>query len=332
MERVVRLVVASMRTQYASTRPALRGQHPKTHGCVRAEFAIDAQVPSDLRHGIFATPTTYEAWIRFSSSAVPPKPDFRRDAQGMSIKLLGVPGRKVLEGESRASTQDFVLVNHDVFFCRDAVQYADFAEWISRPGRSSGRVGTALRTGAFFFPSMRPSTWQTHPALNLVRVIHQRVTNPLRIRYWSQTPYLLGTGLAVKYSARPQPSTNLPPPRQDSADRLATAMAQTLESHDVFLDFLVQRQLDPRTMPIEDATVTWGEDPSPFDKVATIRIPVQDCGSQARRSYAEGLRFTPWHALPAHRPLGGINRVRRAVYIESAKVREELNGPLPPEP
>lgn len=32
----------------------------------------------------------------------------------------------------------------------------------------------------------------------------------------------------------------------------------------------------------------------------------------------EEMAFTPWHALTAHQPLGGINRLRRQVYLGSA--------------
>jgi hypothetical protein len=48
--------------------------------------------------------------------------------------------------------------------------------------------------------------------------------------------------------------------------------------------------------------------------VATIRIPAQDFTTEAMKDFAENLSCTPWHSLPEHRPLGGINRVRRTVY------------------
>jgi hypothetical protein len=74
-------------------------------------------------------------------------------------------------------------------------------------------------------------------------------------------------------------------------------------------------------MPVEDPTVRWAESASPFQKVATLRIPVQDCSPQQRRNHGERLVFTPWHALEEHRPLGGINRVRKAVYLASSRLR-----------
>ena len=78
-------------------------------------------------------------------------------------------------------------------------------------------------------------------------------------------------------------------------------------------------------MPIEDPTIPWKEHASPFRKVATIRIPAQDLTSKARKDFAESLSFTPWHSLPDHRPLGGINRVRGAVYDAVSKLRHAKN-------
>jgi hypothetical protein len=65
---------------------------------------------------------------------------------------------------------------------------------------------------------------------------------------------------------------------------------------------------------------------SPYRKVATIRIPAQSFESPARMQYCENLVFSPWHTLPEHRPLGGINRAREVVYAVMSKRRHELNG------
>ncbi|MDQ2826562.1 MAG: catalase, partial [Actinomycetota bacterium] len=89
---------------------------------------------------------------------------------------------------------------------------------------------------------------------------------------------------------------------------------------------MVQVRTNPASMPVEDPTTRWSERRSPFRKVATIRIPSQDFTSEARKSFAENLSFTPWHALAEHRPLGGINRVRRAVYDAVSEVRHQKNG------
>ena len=85
-------------------------------------------------------------------------------------------------------------------------------------------------------------------------------------------------------------------------------------------------------MDVEKSTVEWKEEDAPFIKVATITIPRQTFATPERDQFGENLSFTPWHALPQHRPLGSINRTRRVVYETISKLRHELNGTLRREP
>jgi hypothetical protein len=310
--RVVELTRAKFERDYASVRPALRDQHPKSHGCVRAQFVVGPDVPPDLRYGIFAEPRTYSAWIRYSSSSAQPRPDSKRDAHGMSIKVMDVHGEKVLPSERNETTQDFIVANSRVFFCRNASDYVVLASRMSE--------GKLLK----FFFGADPREWRVHEFVNMMIATQKKVVNPLQIRYWSQTPFALGP-LAVKYSAQPNGRRTDRKPTSAGSNYLEDAMARQLASGDASFDFMVQLQTDPREMPVEDPTIRWKERASPFRKVATIRIPSQDFTSKARTDFAEGLSFTPWHSLAQHRPLGGINRVRGAVYEAISKLRHEKN-------
>jgi hypothetical protein len=111
-------------------------------------------------------------------------------------------------------------------------------------------------------------------------------------------------------------------PSVDSPDKLRLAMAAQLKSHEARFEFLVQVQTDPVAMPVEDPTVEWN---APWQKVATIRIPPQTFDSPEQMTFCENLSFTPWHSLADHRPLGGINRSRKAIYRAISQQRHELN-------
>lgn len=293
--------------------PARRDQHPKAHGCVHAHFIIADDVPSELRHGIFREPRTYDAWIRFSSSSPLMTPDTKRDAHGMAIKIVGVPGEKVLEDERNADTQDFILANNNAFFVRSAHDYVQFMQ-----------AFTGGKVLSFFF-AWNPFHWRLRELTNMLLSVGKRITNPLHTRYWSQTPYRLGPH-AVKYSAMPHSQTVDPMPESPGPDFLREIMIQTLQQGDVFLDFLVQVQTDPVRMPVEDSTVVWDERLSPFRRVATIRIPAQDFDTPERHEFAENLSYNPWHSLPDHQPLGCMNRIRRRVYEMISRLRHERNG------
>jgi len=91
-------------------------------------------------------------------------------------------------------------------------------------------------------------------------------------------------------------------------------------------DFLVQLQKPEMNMPVEDPTVQWKESDSPFIVVARLELPKQDIEPALANNFCENLSFTPWHALPAHEPVGGLNRVRKAVYQGISRYRRCLNG------
>ena len=77
---------------------------------------------------------------------------------------------------------------------------------------------------------------------------------------------------------------------------------------------------------IEDASIEWSASESPFIPVARIVFSAQDFASEEQANTCQHLSFTPWHALPAHRPLGSLNRARKTAYSSISSVRHGLNG------
>jgi hypothetical protein len=113
---------------------------------------------------------------------------------------------------------------------------------------------------------------------------------------------------------------------------LRAAMRKQLATEGACFDFMVQLQTDAELLPVEDATVEWDETVSPFRKVARIDIPPQSFESPARMEFCENLAFNPWRSLPEHRPLGGLNRVRKDLYQAMAEFRHQQNGVTYTEP
>jgi hypothetical protein len=293
------------------TRPMRRDAHPKHHAVVVAEFTVGNDVPHELRHGVFAKARTFPALLRLSNSAPRDQPDLIKDVRGFAIKLLGVEGPKLLEDERDAETQDFVMASAPAFFVRNALEYKPFTKDVvkKRPLR-------------FFWG--RGEEFMGFMKANI------RIKNPLGQRYWSQSPFLLGPH-AVKYSAVPT-TAHVVGRVGLSRNYLRANLAAHLRDHEATFDFMVQLQTDPIAMPIEDPTIRWDETVSPFRKVATIRIPKQICDSPEQLTFAENLSFTPWHSLPEHRPLGGINRIRKVVYREISQMRHHANRVVRREP
>ena len=287
------------------SRPALRAAHAKGHGCVEAEFRVPELDPS-LRVGVFREPNRYPALIRFSNASNRPSADARSDSRGMAIKLFGVPGEKLLATESEADTQDFVMINFPVFFVDSVANYLAFT-----------RQQVNGNLFSYFILHLR----QLFLVLSAQRA---EATSPLAIRYWSMSPYLFGDR-AMKYSATPCRSSDPPSTPVESPDFLADRMADQLATGGACFDFSIQLRVDSARMPIEDPTVEWSEEAAPFVKVAEIQIPQQEFRSEAQIRACENVSMNPWHSIPEHRPLGGINRLRRSVYEATSRLRRELN-------
>ncbi len=284
-----------------------RDVHIKMHALVKAEFSVLPNLPPELRVGVFKESRTYQAWIRFSNSEGVIKPDAARDARGMAIKLMGVPGAKLLPLEKDAQTQDFILVSTPVFPTRDVEEFAVLA---------SAMAGSLLAKLRYFLTHWR-ALWILLRAL-------RKFANPLQIAYYSTTPYLFGSS-AVKYSAIPRVSVPDPMPDAPADDYLRLAIIRQLREGEALFDFCVQLQTDPARMPIEDPRYAWPVALSPPRKAASIRIMRQDLELENLQAFGENMSFSPWHALPEHRPLGGINRARKVVYEAISTFRHRSN-------
>ena len=306
---VLRLVEAKVREAAKTDPPARRDAHPKGHGCVKALFTIRNDLPPELRTGLFAKPAAYDAWIRFSNGNPTPQADSKGDGRGLAIKLMNV-------ADSPSTTQDFILINHPVFAARDVVDYL--------------ALEAANPFWRFFVPDFNPLHLRVHEALIAFAILRKKVNNLLNIQYWSMSAYRLGDS-ACKFSARPSgpESTYI---ATDDPNFLRLNLVRHLAGRDAEFDFMIQRRARPEAMPVEDPTIEWNERDAPFVPVARITIPKQTFDSPAQMTFCENLSFSPWHCVDAHRPLGGLNRLRRSVYETISRVRHELNHVARKEP
>jgi Dyp-type peroxidase family len=305
-----------MKRDYAGGK-TLRDAHPKMHGCVRATLTVARDLPPELAVGVFRAPRTYKAWVRFSNASGEISPDKKPDIRGVAIKLLDVPGPKLLEGFEDCRTHDFVLISSDAFVTKDVSEFDALVR---------AMVGGTWRFGAFLL---------THPrvAQNLFTALRVH-TSLLDVRYFSVAPYLFGSE-AVKYSLQPSaPRVNVR--SRPGPDFLREALKAELEAGAATFDFLVQQRVDadtaPHMTPIEDPRVAWREPHARLRKVATLELLQEDFDTPERREFGENLSFNPWRCLAEHRPLGGISRARRQVYRTLSGYRHDRNAAPVEEP
>jgi hypothetical protein len=312
---IVDSMSAFLHRTYADGRPAERAGNTKTYGVVRAFFDVLPDVTPHLRHGLFAEPATYPAWVRFAGPGPLAPPDMQDNGVlSIGIKVMGVPGRKLLDEEG---TQDFTGISAPTFTTPNVFENVKLQRHVFN--------GTPV----LYFLGPRDH----HLLDGIMQGLYSKTqVNPLSERYWSCSSYLLGDGQAMHYSLVPRVRLRTRFPRHPSDDYLRAAMVETLGERSVEFDFLVQVQTDAQRMPIEDDGIEWPERLSPFVPVGRLRIPAQHFDSPGQLAFADNLSFNPWHCVAAHRPLGNQNRARRTIYQHLSEVRQAMNRAAHVEP
>ena len=362
IDNIVNLTIAHLKRRYPSGDGIRRAVHAKDHGCVRAQFEVLPELPDDLRVGVFSRPGhVYDAWIRFSNAAVLDAADsqdesgvIRHGSRGMAIQLQGVSGTPLIPTVG-ALTQDFLMVNHPVFAFANVEDYEalnlvlqadgdapnrffkerirrlpegkpDLADPVTRRAVHSAQIVSRIQSDSLTPPPRNPPTppaFQEPPA------------SPVDNRYFSAAPFMFGSDRVMKFSATPVAPQRHAVPNLTQRDYLKEALYERLKADDAkAIVFTFQVQLRPASdfvgkveSEIEDACFEWAESVYRFRDVARITIPPQDIKDPDRQKLCENLSFTPWSGVAEHRPLGGINRLRRAVYEASAQFRHASNDP-----
>ena len=290
-----------------------RGGNTKTHGIVRGEFVVHDDLPAEFRHGIYAEPHTYRAWVRFSGPGPYITPDIDDPGfMSISIKLMGVPGPKLMKDEE--FTLDMFGVSTATFVTPDTKANAQL------------QIESVKNASIYYFLNFhRPHILD----LIMQSLFIKTQTSPFEAPYFSCVPYLLGKGQAMQYSVWPKSKKRSRIPRlpfRPPDDYLRNAMVAALTAGDVEFDFSLQLQTDPFLMPIENNAVLWPEKLSPRVSVATLRLPRQQFDSPAQMEFAKKLSYNPWHTIEEHRPLGNQSRARRRMYETLSKLRHDMNA------
>jgi len=307
--------------QHRESTRYLRDAHAKAHGCVKAEVQVLPDLAGELRQGVFNEPgKTWQATMRLSNGNAYPQFDSIRDARGMAIKLLDVPGKQLLHDQQSRGEQDFVMFNHPNFFVSDVAEYRQ-----NVAAQADGKKVMA------FFPGWNPQTWQVRHLFIALATLSPAPESPTQTTYFSVSPYKFGEANA-KFRVMPDPAScptyTLPAQNQKLPNFLRNALNQQLSTDRMPACFVlqIQRQDPARYMPIEDTSIEWQQSDAPFESVARIKVPAQDFDTPALNVQCDNQSFNPWFGLEAHRPIGGINRLRKAVYEAVSEYRHSRNG------
>ena len=314
-------------------RHATRSVHAKSHGLLRADLRVHTGLPPELAQGMFAKPGTLPAILRFSTNPGDVLADSVSTPRGLAVKVVGVDGPMVAEHAGNR-TQDFVFVNAKTFLAPDAEAFI----------KSQKIILANANDPEVFKKAVSGVAAATNAVLGVVG-LHSANLEQLGAPHTHPLGETFGSTAAVRYGDHVAKITIAPVSANLLAlkdkhvgvafhySALRDAIVEFFKTERAEWEVRVQLCTDTQKMPIEDPSVEWPEDLSPYRAVATLVAEPQEAYSPERRVFCdENLHFNPWHALAAHRPLGNIMRARRKSYALSTQYRHRMNGHVAVEP
>lgn len=312
---------------------AMRATHSKATGLLKGELLIADDLPAELAQGLFASSGRYDALIRFSQGPSQPVLDKASGQRGMSIKVLGVDGAHIAESREK-TTQDWVLAVEPAFVSSNTKAfYTNFQLGASNTPHFPKGAIVALSRAARGVEAVLETVGAGSGNL---RLLGRPPLHPASDAYYSQAPVRYGEYIA-KIAAFPTEQTlaGIGDPHVDTSDDNAfrDAMVAYFAKTEAEYEIRVQLCTNLDTMPVEDASVEWPQEQSPYRTVARLILPVQNAYSEERHQYfEERLAFNPAHTLEAHRPLGSVMRARMQAYMQTQDYRQHTNHVMPAEP
>lgn len=306
---------------------AVRAVHAKAHALLEGWFTVHDNLPPELAQGLFAAPGAYPATVRISTNPGDILDDNVVLPRGLAFKVEHVQGERLPGAEGDG--QDFLMVNGPVFAVPTPDKFAGKLKLLAATTDRAESAKVALSTLLGFINSALEKVGLGSRALAGMGGSAQ--VHPLGETYFSTVPFRYGEHVA-KFRLRPlSPSLTAFTDQIIDTSGRPDGLRETIREDVATLTgewaFEVQLARDIDKQPIEDASVEWKEEDAPFVQVATLRIEPQDSWSEDKlHRIDERLNFSPWNALAAHRPLGGINRARRRAYKHSSDFRVRVNG------
>jgi hypothetical protein len=307
---------------------AVRSVHAKSHGLLDGELTVYDDLPAELAQGVFARPGTHKVVMRLSTNPGDILADSVSTPRGLAIKIADVEGQR-LPGSESQTTQDFVMINAPAFTAATPKAFLSSLKLLAKTtdrAPTGKKVVSAVLRGAEKLVEAVGGESGTLKSLG-----GHPETHILGETFYTCVPFLYGPYYA-KLSVAPVSAdltalTDAPLDVNGHPNALRDAVNEFFTTRGGEWEVRVQLATDIDRMPLEDASVEWSEDESPYIAVARIRVAAQPAWTDARSAAIDdGMKFSPWQGLAAHRPLGGVMRSRKPAYEMSSEFRGRFNG------
>jgi len=314
----IQSLIATMRyigeKTFADGGHAIRPVHAKSHGILAGYLEVEAGLPGELAQGLFAKPGRYPVVMRFSTIPGDILDDSVSVPRALAIKVIGVEGER-LDGSEKDVTQDFVMINGPAFGAPNPKKFlsvirllaktTDRFEWLKKVLSAVMRQVQRIIVAVTGRASATVATLGGHPETH---ILGETFYSQAPLRFGDYIAKIAVAPLSPELAALKQAPLNV----NGVPNGLREAVIAFFKTNVGMWEVRAQLCTDLALMPIENAAVVWPEEKSPYRPIARIKVEPQVGWSEARSSAVDdGMSFSPWHGLAAHRPLGGIMRARK---------------------
>jgi hypothetical protein len=310
----------------AAKGPLRRGTHAKGV-TVRGQFEVFDVTASEnpalaarLAKGIFATPGSYPATIRFANSDPRVKSDLKPDVRSLSFSVDLTKNGTAVPPDGIAR-QDFSLQNATTLPLNDARVFLATMKVLTASNPMKGLWSLSFHDRRSVVRALLLALSQSRQA---VRPYQQ-------LRYWSTVPFRHGPVDVVMQSATPSPGNAARALQRGNPDALKNELTRhvdedaTMSCFDIGLQFLDTENMTyggqrrDKNFWIENASVEWKEAEAPFHVVARLTLLPHSVVSM---SDSEAAYFdVTGNATPDSAPVGSINRARWRAEAASRQAR-----------
>jgi hypothetical protein len=269
-----------------------------------ARLVVRDNLPHELRQGCFQAGAELPVIVRLSSAGGIAHSDTAKDMRGAAIRIDGGKGR----------VHDLLMTDYEVSPAANA------REFVAMTQALAGRSSEVSRL--FGLVTRLPPKVGVRTTVRIILNLHssdQPTSSLAELTYWSRGAIRWDSAGPVRYRIRPV--SVAPGPDTYGPDRLSTDLALRLAMGDIEFELGVQRYVSEQLTPVEDTSKRWV---GPWEPVACLIVPRQDLDTAEARliEHRVGkLAFNPWNTTEEFRPLGNLNRARRAAYEASSAHR-----------
>lgn len=271
-----------------------------------------------LAQGLFSKAQDHPIGIRYAN-----EPSFLQDDRapgphGCGMKVFNVDGTFLDPVGEKTKTQDFTFNNAPILELRDVTTALEIFTIRERNFDDKQQLEREIKKRSDRELQMAP-----------MELPNQHMAS---YTMYSQSAYRFGDYVA-KYALFPtgrlQQELESQKVNESSDPEVHSHWLRAyFKEHAAEYDFRVQLVQDIDAQSVEDTSMEWDEKKYPYETVARVSIPAgQDVFDAKRRAFWDDhMKLNVWYGLEEHRPLGSVNRLRKAVYQTSATERQKLNA------